>query len=594
MKTLLKLAFITTCLALLASCGEEKDSPSPDDTTSPTISSVSPNDGATDVSVMTSITVRFSESIDASTVSRGTLGLSAGTVTVSGTFEVTSSSVVFTPSSALNYGTEYTISITSEIKDEAGNGLSGSSTSTFTTEDEPDTEAPTIISTVPSNGAMNVGIGADLEITFSEEIDINSVDDNSLKLTVFGVPDLLEASVSIDGSVLTVDPTLDFEGNTAYNLSFSQGGIKDLVGNGLASDFEIDFTTEVIDNESPSILGFSVSNGETGVDANGGITINFSEPMDPNSFDGSILFRRGGTTNHLPISFEVNGNDVTVTPEDGMKGNTEYVLDVTVNVKDLAGNQLDFARGRVFKTAEVPLTILSMTPQDDALDVEVDEVITITFSEPIEESTVSVFWAGGGPSITTSVDGAVLTVTPTGGFTEFETDYLLQISSSIEDINGNSLTSNEFLSFTTVFVSERYYYFIRNYQTSLDGNDSYLAFQETSPQVTYWSGGSSNTRLWRFINNENGYLIRNFFLEDNNFSDQNLFSFPLTSDNKLAYSNTVSTGTLWTFDTPTNGVRTMRSRGNLFDGQNLTMTSDQGTSSGYRWWIFSRQPISVD
>lgn len=488
MKTILKLAFIATCLCLMASCGDDKDSPAPKneeeeevDTTSPTISSVNPEDGATDVSISSNIT-----------------------------------------------------------------------------------------------------------ITFSEPIDLNTVTDNTVKLNTPAFSNNIQATVTISGNLMTINPTEDLEPDSEYTLTLTIG-LADAEGNNLASDFTSTFTTEYIDQEHPSVVSFSVSNGETGVSASGGITITFSEPMDSESLDGGILFRMGGTTDYLPISFDVTGNDVVVTPDEGMKGNTEYVLDVTVNVTDLAGNQLDFAKGRVFTTVEVPLTIISMTPEDDALYVEVDQEIVITFSEPINESTVSVFWAGSGPAITTSVDGAVLTVIATDGFTEFETDYLLQISSGIEDIYGNSMASSELLSFTTIFASENYYYSLRNYEMFQQLQSSSLAFQSSTPQVTYESKEALTDRsLWRFQRVGSEFGIINKFLEDNDYSAEYLYTFPINIDDDLAYTDILSTGALWTLSTPTNGVRLMKSRGNILDGQNITMTSDQSTSSGYRWWYFVR------
>lgn len=690
-------------LALFSGCNDDEN-PVAQDTTNPTIVSITPSDGAENVAITAAITISFSETLDASSVTSASLSLRNGTSVVDGAISISDQEVTFNPTDDLEYATTYTLTVGAVITDEAGNGLSGSVTTSFTTIAAPDvanpivvsvapsdneedvsldanivvefseeidlnsvddnslalttpafsnnieatvtidgntmtidptesfeeeavytlelgtgltdltgnpleevfqssfttlsldTEAPTLVSSSPEQDETGVALDANIVLTFSEEIDMTSVDDNTLMLTVSGVSDLLETTMSVAGSVMTVDTTIDFEEGVTYTISLPAGGLKDLAGNGLDSDFEIAFTAEILDNESPSVLGFSVSNGETGVDANGGITITFSEPVDPNSLADNILFRRGGTTDNLSISFEVSGDDVIVTPDDAMKGNTEYVLDVTVDVTDLAGNPLDFARARVFTTAEVSVTIISTTPENNAVDVEVDQDIVITFSEPIDESSLSVFWAGSAsPSITTSVDGAVLTVSVDGdGLTEFETSYVLSIDA--DDIYGNSMASSQSLSFTTIFVSENFYYFIRNYQTANDGNPEYLGFQQATPQVTYLDNvsQSSNFNLWRFIKNGDGYAIKNLYLEENNFSDQNLFSFPVNVSNKLAYSNTTSGGALWTFDTPTNGVRTMSSQGNLLDGEDLTMTSDQGTSSGYRWWIFSRQPVSVD
>lgn len=580
MKILLKILSLIVILSLLSSCVEEPEDSG--DTSAPIITGTDPSNGATEVSVATNITVTFSEEINISSVSSASFEITANgdPASIGGTVSVSDNEVVFNPSTNLEFDTEYVITVTAGIEDLAGNESSQGSLS-FTTEAGPDEESPSVVSINPENETTDVSLSANIEVTFSEPIDLGSVSDNTIALTTPAFSNNIEAEVSIDGNVMTINPTVDFEEGAEYTLNLTTG-LTDLAGNGLNAAFESTFTTESFDTESPSVVSWSVFNGEEGIAVDASITVTFSEPMATSSLDGNILFRKLGTTEYLDISFSTSGNDVIVTPDETMKGNVEYVIDVTTGVTDLAGNLLDFAKGRVFKTEGVALTIVSMTPEDDATNVEIDQDIIITFSEPIDESTVSVFWSGSGSSFNTSVDGNVLTVSPATTWTEFERSYILQINSTIEDVYGNSLATSEFLSFETIFVSENYYYTIENYEA-----DQYLAFQSATPQVTYSSTVNDESK-WRFIESGGEFAIRNKFLEDNNWSSQFLYTFPLHIDDELGYLDVISTGSLWSFTTPTNGVRAMYSRGNLLDGQAITMTSDQSTSSGYRWWYFVR------
>lgn len=102
------------------------------DTTPPTVSSTTPPNDATDISVNTDITATFSEAMDTSTITADTFLVSgsdniAGTVTYSGT------TATFTPTTALDYNHTYITTINTDAKDMVGNALEDDYTWSFTT-----------------------------------------------------------------------------------------------------------------------------------------------------------------------------------------------------------------------------------------------------------------------------------------------------------------------------------------------------------------------------------------------------------------------------------------------------------------------------
>ncbi len=109
-----------------------EDGTTTQDTTPPTIESVTPLDNATDVEPDTEVTVTASEAIDPATVTPDTVLVELNGISISGYYEVDTSSyqldeagtkVTFSPPGGLALYTVYKITITTGVKDLAGNAL---------------------------------------------------------------------------------------------------------------------------------------------------------------------------------------------------------------------------------------------------------------------------------------------------------------------------------------------------------------------------------------------------------------------------------------------------------------------------------------
>jgi hypothetical protein len=103
------------------------------DATPPTVTSVTPGNAASGVSVATNVVVTFSEMIDQTTLAAG-FGLSHGGVPVAGSIAYNASirQATFTPSTFLNGATSNIVTM-SGVRDLAGNAMAATFTSTFTT-----------------------------------------------------------------------------------------------------------------------------------------------------------------------------------------------------------------------------------------------------------------------------------------------------------------------------------------------------------------------------------------------------------------------------------------------------------------------------
>ena len=100
------------------------------DTTPPTVVTVDPADTHSGIPVNSVVTVTFSEPV---AVPAGSLSLSDGAGSVTGTVSVNGAIVTFDPSVILSDNTTYTVTATTAVTDLTGNPLSAGFSSTFTT-----------------------------------------------------------------------------------------------------------------------------------------------------------------------------------------------------------------------------------------------------------------------------------------------------------------------------------------------------------------------------------------------------------------------------------------------------------------------------
>ena len=220
--------------------------PPPQDTTAPTVLSVSPADTTTDVALNTTIGVTFSEAMDPASFTTTSFTVSSGGGVVAGTVSTSSSATTFTPTSSLADSTTYTATITTAATDLAGNPLAASYSWSFTTGAAQDTTAPDVSSVFPSDTATGVLLNTTISATFSEAMDPTSLTTTSF--TVSGGGGVVAGTVSTSGSATTFTPTSNLAGSTTYTVTITTA-VTDLAGNPLATPYSWSFTTE---NASPT------------------------------------------------------------------------------------------------------------------------------------------------------------------------------------------------------------------------------------------------------------------------------------------------------------------------------------------------------
>jgi len=193
--------------------------------------------------VNASINAKFSEPMDGTTITPETFSLAdSNGKSVVGTVTMDGDSATFHPSALLAGLTTHTATVTTGVKDLAGNAMAAPRTWTFTTAVAPDTTPPSVISTSPSSGSTCIGIDSTITATFNEDVKRSTVTGST-----FTLRDSAQNSVSGSVSALTTKsfalaPFSSLSYSTTYTVTLGSG-IQDLAGNATPANYSWSFTT---------------------------------------------------------------------------------------------------------------------------------------------------------------------------------------------------------------------------------------------------------------------------------------------------------------------------------------------------------------
>jgi hypothetical protein len=331
------------------------------DTMPPSVSSTEPVAGAVDVATGTSVAVTFSEAMDAATIDDATFELlDAADIPVAAVVNYTGATYTATlvPSSPLGLETTYTARVrggAGGVSDVAGYPLASDYSWTFTTAATlvGDTTPPIVNLNEPAAGAVDVGIGAIVTVTFSEAMNAASING-----TTFELRDAEDSPVasSVNYSSATYTATLapinplDLVTTYTARVRGGLGGVSDVTGNPLASDYSWTFTTSATsggDTTRPMVTAVLPPNNAPAVSTGTSLTVTFSEAMSAATINNTTFELRNSSGASVPAAVTYDGaaNRAVLTPNGPLGASAAYTATVkggTSGVKDEAGNPLAF------------------------------------------------------------------------------------------------------------------------------------------------------------------------------------------------------------------------------------------------------------
>jgi len=317
------------------------------DTNAPSVTAVLPANNAASVPVSSSVVATFSEAMDATSITTTTVTLrntvTSAAVTGTVTYNPGTLQATFTPSGPLSNSTNYTFTVTTGVRDAAGNAMASPFSSTFTTAALADVIPPSIVSRTPTNGAPSIAINTNATVTFNETMDASTINASNITLAPTAGGPAVAASVTCNNpcTTATLDPAADLLNNTSYTLTVTTG-VKDVAGNTLAATSTSTFTT-ITDTISPTVISRTpAGTSPTNVPLNTNVTFVFSENMDPATISGTTVtlnVTAGAAVTGL-VTYNAETRTATFDPSANLAPNTNYTATVTTGARDTAGNAL--------------------------------------------------------------------------------------------------------------------------------------------------------------------------------------------------------------------------------------------------------------
>jgi predicted CxxxxCH...CXXCH cytochrome family protein len=315
-----------------------------------------------------------------------------------------------------------------------------------------DLTAPSVSSTVPTNGATGVALDSNVTINWDENVDCTTV--NTTNITSDS-PGWTLSSCSGSQAIFTTSGQAN---NTTYNVNVTTN-VTDVAGNPMAANYPFSYTTVAGGNNppnDPSNPAQYESDGTTVIPSGGYYTVDTTVVIEADISDPD-----GGDTIRLQVDIDSDGNSDC---QSALVANPSTNVQVSCTVAD--GNSYDWqvrtqdnsgATSAWVSYAGTPDFIVDLTapsvsstvPINGATGVALDSNVTINWDENVDCTTVNM------TNITSDSPGWALSscsgsqaVFTTSGQANNAT-YNVNVTTNVTDVAGNPMAANYPFSYTT-------------------------------------------------------------------------------------------------------------------------------------------------
>ncbi|MEQ9303395.1 MAG: Ig-like domain-containing protein, partial [Marinoscillum sp.] len=352
-------------------------------------------------------------------------------------------------------------------------GISDPNTWRFTTLAAPTT--PTLVSVAPTSNATDIDVATNIVLTYSENVQAYEYGEGgnaTNNIILYDANDNVIESFATNsdrliysGSKVTINPTNNLSYNTDYYVLIGNEAFEsnnEVVTEAITDSGIISFTTEAMPNTAPTATSVGIAgNLESNQELTGSYT-----------YADADTDVESGTTFQWYVADDASG--ANLTPISGAAASaftltaSEVGKYITLGVKPNDGTT---AGMEVFAGYEGPVvaaivpTIVSTTPTDGAIDVEVNPMLTLHLSEPITlgDGSITITGSNGesysfpsNSSNNVSVSDSTITIADIGTPFPLANEVFFTVTfdaTAFIDADGNSstgLTNQTTWNFTTI------------------------------------------------------------------------------------------------------------------------------------------------
>lgn len=455
----------------------------------PKIDSTIPQDDATFILVNVSVIINFNKVMDRSST-QAAFSYTDGSITFDSSYGLVTWSnddrtMTFKPFSYLENEKEYTFTIEHTAMDInltpldgdndgiGGEGPEDDYSWDFSTIPTP----PTIDATYPEPGDQDVKVNSNIIILFSKPMDRVSVQ-NAFNytdgITEWGISDGIVTWSDNDRN-FTFTPSSSFDNNLQHWITITHtamdvdGVFLDVDGDHIPGepgedDYTWSFTTIPL---PPQIITTSPLPGSTFVPINSSVIIEFSKRMDTSSAQAALSYEFDGITfgsTNGHVIWSDQDRTLTFTPLVTFQNEVVYIFKIAHTATDIDGIEFDGdgdSNGGEgveddyiwsFTTMPVPPKVMSITPKKNAVEVAIDTIIEIKFTNPMNESSVedaftfthedtNITWDVFDGNVSWDEDSEIMTFEPSF-LLEHDKEYTIKIEATAKDTQGITLDGN--------------------------------------------------------------------------------------------------------------------------------------------------------
>lgn len=220
----------------------------------------------------------------------------------------------------------------------------------------PDLTAPTVVSVFPTNGSTSVATNTAIYAIFDEELLGATI--TTTNITVAPAISYTVAKDSVDPTKVLIIPDSNLAFATAYTVTLTTGLTDDAdTPNALAAPYPWSFTTAAAppppDTTPPTIVSVTPTTGSTNVSISVNPAIAFSEDLlDSSVTSTTVKMTKVSNSQEITTNLvhSTDGKTITMTPTSSLEYSTEYRINVTTGIKDVAGNALAASANYTFTT----------------------------------------------------------------------------------------------------------------------------------------------------------------------------------------------------------------------------------------------------